>query len=105
MPDDRERAEHLPVRLRADEQRDADEADRDADEPQAGDADVAEEAEGDARALKIGTAPWMIDARPESIRVSPHESSQNGMAMLRDRRGRASRGSRGSPSASRGRRP
>src|SRR5438132_1338350 len=33
-------------------------------------------------ALKIGTEPWMIEARPESILVSPHESSQNGTAML-----------------------
>ena len=32
-PDNRERAEHLALGLRADEQRDADEADRDADEP------------------------------------------------------------------------
>ena len=33
-------------------------------------------------ALKIGTDAWMIDASPESIRVSPHESSQNGIAVL-----------------------
>src|SRR5438552_1453667 len=33
-------------------------------------------------ALKIGTAAWMIDASPESSRVSPHESSQNGRAVL-----------------------
>ena len=33
-------------------------------------------------APKIGTAPWMIAARPESIRVSPQESSQNGSAVL-----------------------
>jgi hypothetical protein len=33
-------------------------------------------------ALKIGTDPWMIDASPESMRVSPHERSQNGTAML-----------------------
>jgi hypothetical protein len=33
-------------------------------------------------ALKIGTDAWMIDARPESIRVSPHDSSQNGIAVL-----------------------
>src|SRR6266542_541601 len=35
------------------------------------------------RATKIGTAAWRIDARPESIRVSPHESSQKGIAVLR----------------------
>ena len=34
-------------------------------------------------ALKIGTDAWMIEASPESIRVSPHESSQNGTAVLR----------------------
>ena len=33
-------------------------------------------------ALKIGTAPWMIDARPESIRVSPQERSQKGTAVF-----------------------
>ena len=33
-------------------------------------------------ALKIGTDAWMIDASPESIRVSPHESSQNGIAVF-----------------------
>src|SRR5262245_32484436 len=33
-------------------------------------------------ALKIGTDAWMIDARPESIRVSPQERSQNGTAVL-----------------------
>ena len=33
-------------------------------------------------ALKIGTDAWMIDASPESIRVSPQESSQNGTAVL-----------------------
>src|SRR5919204_338182 len=33
-------------------------------------------------ALKIGTAAWMIDASPESIRVSPHERSQKGIAVL-----------------------
>ena len=33
-------------------------------------------------ALKIGTAPWMIDASPESIRVSPQERSQNGTAVF-----------------------
>ena len=32
--------------------------------------------------MKIGTDAWMIDASPESIRVSPHESSQNGSAVL-----------------------
>jgi len=32
--------------------------------------------------LKIGTDAWMIDARPESIRVSPQESSQKGTAVL-----------------------
>ena len=32
--------------------------------------------------MKIGTDAWMIDASPESIRVSPHESSQNGIAVL-----------------------
>ena len=39
-------------------------------------------------ALKIGTDAWMIDARPESIRVSPHESSQNGIADVDERRRR-----------------
>ena len=33
-------------------------------------------------AMKIGTDAWMIDASPESSRVSPHESSQNGSAVL-----------------------
>ena len=33
-------------------------------------------------ALKIGTDAWMIDASPESMRVSPHERSQNGIAVL-----------------------
>ena len=33
-------------------------------------------------ALKIGTEAWMIEASPESIRVSPHESSQNGIAVF-----------------------
>ena len=33
-------------------------------------------------ALKIGTAAWMIDASPESMRVSPHERSQNGIAVF-----------------------
>jgi hypothetical protein len=33
-------------------------------------------------ALKMGTDAWMIDARPESIRVSPHERSQNGIAVF-----------------------
>ena len=33
-------------------------------------------------ATKIGTDAWMIDASPESSRVSPHESSQNGIAVL-----------------------
>ena len=32
--------------------------------------------------MKIGTEAWMIEARPESIRVSPHDSSQNGTAVL-----------------------
>ena len=32
--------------------------------------------------MKIGTAAWMIEARPESIRVSPQESSQNGIAVF-----------------------
>jgi len=32
--------------------------------------------------LKIGTDAWMIEARPESIRVSPHESNQNGTAVF-----------------------
>ena len=32
--------------------------------------------------MKIGTVPWMIDARPESIRVSPQERSQNGSAVF-----------------------
>src|SRR5262249_1856865 len=35
-----------------------------------------------SNATKIGTEAWMIDARPESIRVSPHERSQNGTAMF-----------------------
>ena len=30
----------------------------------------------------MGTDAWMIDAVPESIRVSPHESSQNGTAVF-----------------------
>ena len=46
--DDRERAEDLRLRLRADEQRDADEADRDADEVAPFDALLVEEAERDA---------------------------------------------------------
>ena len=33
-------------------------------------------------ALKIGTDAWMIDASPESIRVSPHERSQKGTAVF-----------------------
>src|SRR5205814_10645307 len=33
-------------------------------------------------ALKIGTAAWMIDASPESIRVSPHDRSQNGIVVF-----------------------
>ena len=32
--------------------------------------------------MKIGTAPWMIDASPESSRFSPHERSQNGSAVF-----------------------
>ena len=32
--------------------------------------------------MKIGTAPWMIDASPESSRVSPQERSQNGTAVF-----------------------
>ena len=32
--------------------------------------------------MKIGTDAWMIDASPESIRVSPQESSQNGTAVF-----------------------
>ncbi len=35
-----------------------------------------------SRALKIGTAPWMIDASPESIRVSPQDRSQKGTAVF-----------------------
>src|SRR5205823_7510147 len=45
--DDGERAEHLPLRLRPDEEGDADEADRDADEPEPAHPDLAEKAEGD----------------------------------------------------------
>ena len=33
-------------------------------------------------ALKIGTDAWMIDASPESIRVSPQERSQKGIAVF-----------------------
>jgi len=33
-------------------------------------------------ALKIGTPPWMIEASPESILVSPQVRSQNGIAVL-----------------------
>ena len=33
--------------------------------------------------MKIGTDAWRIDARPESILVSPHERSQNGTAVFR----------------------
>ena len=32
--------------------------------------------------MKIGTAPWMIEASPESMRVSPQERSQNGSAVF-----------------------
>ncbi len=32
--------------------------------------------------MKIGTAPWMIEASPESIRFSPQERSQNGTAVF-----------------------
>ena len=34
--------------------------------------------------MKIGTAPWMIDASPESIRVSPQERSQNGQRRVHE---------------------
>ena len=79
--DDGERAEQLPVRLAPDEQRDADEADPSpaSREPVTRCSRKKPKA---IAATKIGTAPWMIDASPESIRVSPHESSQNGTAVL-----------------------
>src|SRR5581483_8156018 len=48
-PDDRERTEHLPRRLCADEERDSDEPDEDSGKPEARDADLAEEAERDHR--------------------------------------------------------
>ena len=79
--DDCERAEHLPARLRADEQRDADEADA-TPTSRIPVTRLGGRSANAISAVKIGTAAWMIEARPESIRVSPHESSQNGIAVF-----------------------
>ena len=80
---DGEGGEQLALRLRADEQRHADEADHKADQPEADGPSPRERTrEGENSALKIGTAPWMIEARPESMRVSPQLRSQNGTAVF-----------------------
>ena len=74
--DDRERAEHLALRLRADEQRDTDEADRDADEAEAGDAHLVEEAERDQR---VEDRHGCLDDRREprvDARLAPREEPE-----------------------------
>ena len=66
-PDDRERAEQLRVRLRADEDGHADEPDRDAEQPPAGHALVVEEAE---REHRVEDRHGRLDDRREA-RVDP----------------------------------
>ena len=56
-PDDRERAEDLRLGLRADEQRDADEAHRDPDEPAARHALLVEERRTRARRRRSARTP------------------------------------------------
>src|SRR5439155_23313948 len=75
-PDDRERAEHLPLRLRADEQRHADEADGDAEQPRAGHPYLVE---GDERNRRIEDRHRSLDDRREpgvDPRLAPREQPE-----------------------------
>ena len=74
--DDGERAENLAGRLRADEKRHADEADRDAGEPRSRHAHLAEEAERDHR---VEDRHGRLDDRGETrvdARLAPREEPE-----------------------------
>ena len=80
--DDGERRDQVAAALHADEQRDPDEADRDADEPRPVDALAWRRSETASSTVKIGAAAWITAVSPESSRVSAKPSSQNGNALL-----------------------
>jgi hypothetical protein len=75
-PHYRERAEHLPLRLRADEQRDPDEANADAEEPRARYAHLAE---GDERDQRVEDRHRRLDDRREAgvdPRLAPRQQPE-----------------------------